>query len=278
MSTELLAPPAGLAIRRRREVYYPDGDGKPMAESNLHVSIIIQVREILRQWLRTAKNACVYANMLLYFREGNPKVRVAPDVFVVLGVPFDVMQRSYKIWEEQQAPQVIFEITSRKTQATDLGKKRFVYARLGVAEYYLFDPFREYLDPPLRGYLLAGEEYVPAPLDAVPPPALNGHDAANDFSQSWRLKSEKLKLEIWAFAPIHAQKPCVLRFYDPAAGEWLTDPEQAIIEHDLFKLQAKTAEARAANEAHARKTAEERARAAEERAAHLEAELKKLRG
>ena len=271
MSTELLSPSARPAIRRRREVYYPDGDGKPMAESNLHVSIIIQVREILRQWLRTAKNASVYANMLLYFREGNPRVRVAPDVFVVLGVPFDVMQRNYKIWEEQQAPQIIFEITSRKTQATDLGKKRFVYARLGVSEYYLFDPFREYLDPPLRGYLLAGEEYVPAPLDAIPPPALNGHDAANDFSQSWRLKSENLKLEIWAFAPIQAQKPCVLRFYDPAAGKWLTDPEQAMIEHDLFKRQAKTAEARAANEAQARKTAEERV-------AHLEAELKKLRG
>jgi Uma2 family endonuclease len=253
-----------------------------MAESNLHVSIIIQVREVLRQWLRAAKNASVYANMLLYFREGNPKVRVSPDVFVVLGVPFDVMQRSYKIWEEQQAPQIVFEITSRKTQATDLGKKRFVYARLGVSEYYLFDPFREYLDPPLRGYQLVGEEYVPAPLDAIPPPALNGHDAANDFSQSWRLSSEKLKLEIWAFAPVHPQQPCVLRFYDPEAGEWLTDPEQAMSEHGVFKRHAKAAETRAANEARARKAAEERAlaeaharKAAEERLAQLEAEFKK---
>lgn len=271
MSTELLAPPAGHAIRRRREVYYPDGDGKPMAESNLHVSIIIQIREVLRHWLRAVKEACVYANMLLYFREGNPKARVAPDVFVVLGVPFEVMRRSYKIWEDQQAPQIIFEITSRKTQATDLGKKRFVYARLGVAEYYLFDPFREYLDPPLRGYQLAGEEYVPAPLEAIPPPALNGHDAANDFSQSWRLKSEKLKLEIWALAPTQAQAPCVLRFYDPAAGEWLTDPDQAMIEHDFFKRKVRAAEMLAASEAQAR-------RVAEERLAHLEAELKKLRG
>jgi len=242
-----------------------------MAESNLHVSIIIQIREVLRYWLRAAKNACVYANMLLYFREGNPKARVAPDVFVVLGVPFNVMQRSYKIWEEQQSPQVIFEITSRKTQATDLGKKRFVYARLGVAEYYLFDPFREYLDPPLRGYRLVGEEYVPTPLEAIPPPSRNGHDAADDFSQSWRLKSEKLQLEIWAFAPTQEQTPCVLRFYDPAAGEWLTDPEQAMNEHGVFKRQAKAAETRALNEAQARKEAEERL-------ARLEAELAKLRG
>jgi len=146
MSIEVLAPPAG-----RRVVYYPDGDGKPMAESNPHVSIIIQIRQILRYWLRAAEKACVYANMLVYFRKGHPKFRVAPDVFVVWGVPFDEMRRSYKIWEDKQAPQVIFEITSRKTQAVDLGKKRFIYARLGVSEYYLFDPFREYLDPPLRG-------------------------------------------------------------------------------------------------------------------------------
>jgi len=285
MSTELLAPSAGLAARRRREVYYPDGDGKPMAETNLHVSIMIQIREILRYWLRAVEMTSVYANMLFYFREGNPTARVAPDVFVVLGVPFDVMRRSYKIWEDRQAPQVIFEITSRKTQATDLGKKRFVYARLGVSEYYLFDPFREYLDPPLRGYQLAGEEYMPMPVDVIPPPALNGHDAANEFSQSWRLASERLKLEIWAFAPAHAQKPCVLRFYDPAAGEWLMDPEQAMIEHDVFKRRARAAEARAANEAQARQSAEEHTiteaqarKMAEERIARLEAELKKLRG
>ncbi len=251
MSIELLAPPV-----RRRAVHYPDGDGKPMAETNPHVSLIIQVREILRHWLRAAKEASVYANMFLYYREGHPKARVAPDVFVAWGKPYDKMRRSFKLWEEPQAPQVIFEMTSRKTQAVDLGKKRFIYARCGVAEYYLFDPFREYLDPPLRGYQLAGEEYEPRPLETLPP----AHVAQNgglQFAQSWRLWSERLQLEIWAFAPTQAQTPCVLRFYDPVAREWLTDPEQALIEHGLFK---------------------QRAREAEERVARLEAELRKLRG
>jgi hypothetical protein len=188
------------------------------------------------------------------------------------------MRRSYKVWEDKQAPQVIFEITSRKTQAVDLGRKRFVYARIGVSEYYLFDPFREYLDPPLRGYQLVGEEYVPRPIETLLPPSLNGRDASNEFSQSWRLTSERLQLEIWALVPTQKQKPCVLRFYNPATGEWLTDPDQAMVEHDFFKRQAQAAEARSKNEAQARKSAEERAIAAEERAARLEAELKKLRG
>lgn len=266
MSIEVLAPPA-----RRRVVYYPDGDGKPMAETNPHVSLIIQVREILRHWLRAANEAGVYANMFLYYRKGHPKARVAPDVFVVWGRAYDKMRRRFKLWEEPQAPQVVFEMTSRKTQAIDLGKKRFLYARCGVAEYYLFDPFREYLDPPLRGYQLAGEEYELRALETLSPPALENQNGGYEFSQSWRLWSEQLQLEIWAFAPVQSRTPCILRFYDPVAGEWLTDPEQAMVEHDLFKQRAREAESRAANEVQARRTAEERV-------ARLEAELKKLRG
>jgi Uma2 family endonuclease len=242
-----------------------------MAETNPHVSLIIQVREILRHWLRATKNAGVYANMFLYYRQGQPKARIAPDVFVAWGSPYDPLRRSFKLWEEPQPPQVVFEMTSRKTQAVDLGKKRFVYARCGVAEYYLFDPFREYLDPPLRGYQLAGEEYELRTLETLSPPAFENQNGGFAFSKSWRLWSESLQLEIWAFTPAQPQSTCALRFYDPAAGQWLTDPAQAMIEYDHFKQRAREAEARAANEALARRNAEERA-------ARLEAELKKLRG
>ncbi|MCI0692691.1 Uma2 family endonuclease [candidate division KSB1 bacterium] len=281
MSTELLAPRAGAASRRRRAVYYPDGDGKPMAETNPHVSFIIHVRQILRHWLRPVEKACVYADMFIYYREGHPKARVAPDVFVVWGVPYDELRRSYKLWEEQQAPQVIFEITSRETQTVDLGKKRFLYARLGVAEYYLFDPFGEYLNPPLRGYQLAGDEYVLRPIEALLPPSFDGRDAglpSGDYSQGWRLTSEWLKLEIWALAPNQPNKPYDLRFYDPAAGKWLIGPDQAMIECESFERQAREADARAVAEAYARKAEAEARKAAEERAARLEAELEKLRG
>jgi len=30
-----------------------------------------------------------------------------------------------------------------------------------VREYFLYDPYGEYLDPPLKGYRLEGEQYVP---------------------------------------------------------------------------------------------------------------------
>src|SRR5207249_4628419 len=81
----------------------------------------------------------VSRNMLLYFVEGQPSKRVAPDVFFVRGVE-KRLRRTYLLWDEGLAPQVVFEISSRGTMREDLYKKPTIYGRIGVQEYYLFDP------------------------------------------------------------------------------------------------------------------------------------------
>ncbi len=251
-----------------------------MAESDPHISHIINVREILRYWLRGETLAYVGANMLFFYKKGFPKRRVAPDVFVVWGVS-KKRRRSYKLWIEHEAPQVIFEITSRKTQDEDLGTKRFIYARIGIEEYYLFDPYGHYLNPPLRSYQLVDEEYVLRPVETLAPPSFNGKPAElqpSGLSSGWRLLSKWLKLEIWALPTGESDMPYILRFYDPAAGKWLPDPEQAMVERELFEKQAAVAEARVQHETQARQAEAEARKAAEERVARLEAELEKLRG
>ena len=264
MSIETLASkPAA-----RRRIIYPDGDGKPMAESDPHISHIINLREILRYWLRNEKLVYVGANMFLFYKEGFPKRRVSSDIFVAWGVSKN-RRRSYKLWIEQHEPQVIFEITSRKTQDEDLGTKRAIYARIGVSEYYLFDPYGHYLNPPLRGYQLAGEEYVLREVETLPPPTFNGKDN-DDTLTGWRLISERLKLELWALPTGEADMPYILRFYDPATGKWLSDPEQAMVERELFEKQATEAEDKVKKEAKARQ-------AAEAEVLRLKAELEKLR-
>ena len=35
------------------------------------------------------------------------------------------------------------------------------HQRLGIEEYFLYDPRNEYLDPPLQGYRLSGGRYQP---------------------------------------------------------------------------------------------------------------------
>ena len=75
-------------------------------------------------------------------------------------------RRIYKIWVEGKPPDVVIETTSRKTRRKDTQDKPPLYARLGVKEYFLYDPLQEYLDPPLQGYRLGDQEaYAPIPPD-----------------------------------------------------------------------------------------------------------------
>jgi hypothetical protein len=103
--------------------------------------------------------------MFVYHEEGNPSAVFAPDVMVVFGVP-DHERRIYKLWDEGVAPSVVFEVSSRRTQAQDRGPKREMCARLGIHEYFLWDPRHEYLVPPLKGYELRDGAYEELEPDA----------------------------------------------------------------------------------------------------------------
>jgi Uma2 family endonuclease len=144
-------------------IHYPETDGQPMGESDVHITAMLYLRQALRYLFRHAAQTYVAANMFLYYEEGNPEARRAPDVFVVKGVPKHD-RRVYKLWEEQAAPCAIFEITSRSTRMEDLGAKRGLYELLGVNEYFLFDPLDEYLSPRLQGFRLTEGYYHPLAL------------------------------------------------------------------------------------------------------------------
>ena len=131
-------------------VTYPSSDGKPMAETDVHLRWMIRLIELLRRHY-AGTQTYVSGNLLLYYVEGNPKKRVAPDVFVVKGVE-QHDRRVFKLWEEGIAPQVVLEVSSKGTAEEDLWQKPRIYERLGVREYFLFDPLAEYLEPALIGF------------------------------------------------------------------------------------------------------------------------------
>ncbi len=68
---------------------------------------------------------------------------------------------SYMIWEEGQVPAVVFEMTSESTCKDDQGRKKDLYVRLRVREYWLFDPKGEWIKEPLVGYRLSAGVYLP---------------------------------------------------------------------------------------------------------------------
>jgi Uma2 family endonuclease len=142
------------------ELFYPERDGEPRAETGTHVMAMVILIATLRAYFRHHPDIYVIGNIFLYYREGDPTARKSPDLMVIRGVkPGE--RRSFKTWEERAVPCFILEVTSQGTANEDLEAKRLLYQELGVREYFLFDPLHEYLEQPLMGYLLIGEEYEP---------------------------------------------------------------------------------------------------------------------
>lgn len=227
-----------------KTVYYPESDGKPMAETDLHRERMFALIHLLQRYL-AEQEAYVSGNLLVYYEEGNPRKSVAPDCFVVWGVKSH-FRRTYKIWEEGVPPQVVFEISSKKTQREDYGAKMRLYAALGVEEYYIYDPTTDYLDPPLAAFRLVGGGYVPVE-------AVNG----------------EVQLGELAFTPDAAEPP---EFVSRLLGLRITLDE----ENQLVFYEESTG-ARLLTDEEARRQAEDRAATAEDRADQAEAENARLR-
>ena len=224
MASSLSAPLASAAA-----IDYPSSDGKPMAESESQLIPLTYAVSCLKHYFRNRPEVFASGNLLIYYDEGT-QARVAPDVFVVFGAGNEE-RSSYLLWKEPKAPDFVLEIASQGTWRDDQDRKRELYRRLGVGEYWQYDPTRNYLRPPLQGLELVAGEYEPLP----------GWELADGTLAA---RSEVLGLEL----RLAGRR---LRFHDPQTGKDLPD----LAETDE---QRREAEARAEQEAAARQAAETR--------------------
>jgi Uma2 family endonuclease len=134
------------------EDLYPAEDGEPMAETQIHIRAIILLFQAFEDFLIRQLDIYISANMFWYWEKGNPGARRAPDVMVIKGVG-RAERRSFFTWRENGAvPSVIVEVVSKKKYRDDYFTKRELYAKLGVKEYFLFDPEAVHFRPPLVGF------------------------------------------------------------------------------------------------------------------------------
>jgi Uma2 family endonuclease len=192
------------------EIVYPDGDGRPMTESDPTRDYLIYAVEALSIYFQRRSDVYVSGNLFIYYKQGVPDAVISPDVFVVFGVE-KKKRRSYKMWEEGGIPpRFVLEITSKTTQEKDERDKPHKYRQLGVLEYFQYDPTGDYLQPPLKGSRLVEGNYQPIAVTHFP-------------DQSLRIYSEALGLELRIYDGR-------LRFYEPQTGKPLlshAETEQA---------------------------------------------------
>lgn len=205
--------------RSYRKEHLPESDGRPMAETDAHINLLTALRHALKQYFRERHDVYVSGNIFLYYRdEQGRRKNVSPDILVVFGIE-KKERRIYKLEDEGKAPDVVIELISAETKAKDLGEKRYIYATLGVKEYYIFDPLHETLQPALRGYRLVEGEYVP----------MTGTN----------LLSPALGLEL-------REEGGTLRLYDHKTGARLLTPEEAEAKAARESAQREAAEAEVA--------------------------------
>jgi len=248
MTTAVLAQPKEID-----EIDYPESDGKPVAETPIHFNAIVSAYQHFEDRYRDDPFVMVAANNFCYYKKGDASAQFSPDVYVVFGVPKKPPRHVYKIWEEKEIPpRVIFEFSSRSTKDEDLIFKMNLYEKLGVKEYFLFDPENDYLKPPLQGYRLRGGRYR---LIAAEPDGTLG------------CREMKLKVRI-------AMGGELLEFIDTETGEKLLSHEEA-------RRAAEEKTRRAQEVARQSQESEQRAKEARNRAeselARLRAELARLK-
>ncbi len=205
MTLKTLILPYALQPEEGESLRLPD-DPEPRPESMFQNPSVIYAYYILEAHLRERPGAFVDTNSFVYYDRADRNRRVAPDCYVALGVDAAAIRRrnGYLIWEVGKAPDLALEIASESTASNDLTGIRALYARIGIGEYWRFDP---------SGGDYYGEALVGERLVAGAYRRLATHRTSSG--------------EVWAHSPALALDLYWtgerLRVYDPQAGEFLKD-------------------------------------------------------
>ena len=213
------------------EVYYPEGPQVP--EGDMQMRRRVELAVALRSWVsENHSEAWVCCDINIYYREGDPRVVVAPDLAVAFGVDKSAVENkgTYKVWEAGAIPSFVLEIASPKTYKVDLCDKPAKFADLGVSEYWRLDPTGgDLLGTPLAGERWQNGQWEPI---AITP------EAPGDDRIELRGHSDALGLDLcWA--------PPKLRLYHPTTATWLRDHEDEAARADAAESWARAAETRA---------------------------------
>ena len=152
------------------------------------------IKEAIRSLYGGRSDVFVSGNTGVYYEEGNPDAVFRPDCYVVFGEGADRLWNpyAYRVWDFGKPPDFALEIASKSTYQNDLSYKRELYARVGIGEYWRYDPTgRDYYGEPLVGEYLAEGAYRRFDLERGPGGIVWAHSPALALDLYW--KEERLQ-------------------------------------------------------------------------------------
>ena len=215
------------------DVAYP-ATAPEMGESETHSMARFWVYGALRDHFAERAGCYISQGINIYYRLGDNKTFVEPDMFVSFGVDLEAIgsASSYRLWE-WGAPAFVLEIASGSTYHRDRDDKPAIYLEVGASEYWRFDPTGgEMHTPALQADRLVNGAWQP--IDVTP----DGDGRLCGYSSA-------LRLDVYA----EGQR---LRLRDPRTGLWLPNTDETRRQRDDAQARAKAAQDQAKAEAAAR--------------------------
>lgn len=190
-------------------VFYPEEDGMPMPDPEYQSLIYREIVSTLATRFKDRPNTLVSGNTSIYYEEGNPQRRMAPDCYIIFDANRESIDRNNTclLWEMGGPPVFVLEIGSPSTAQTDLVDKRELYAQLGIGEYWRYDQSGgDFYREPLVGEYLVDSEYHRFELNHEPDGMVWAHSPTLGLDLCW----DDGRLHIW----------------DPVAEHWLLNQEE----------------------------------------------------
>lgn len=175
-----------LAYNRCTDIDYdslefnPDAP-EPLPDAMYQYPIFEEIFHILGAYLNTLgrpEDIFRSSNTFICYDRANLNVRVGPDFYAAFDVDAESIKERllYLPWEAGKPPDFVLEVGSRSTGREDISRKRDIYARIGVPEYWRFDPSGgDWYGEPLVGEQLIGGQYRRIDLTTEPDGVLKGY-------------------------------------------------------------------------------------------------------
>ena len=229
---------------------------------------INECEQLLQDHFADRADVFVDSGGFVFYDQRSLNIRVRPDLYVAFGVDAAAVfaRNGYVVWEAGKPPDFALEVASESTFTVDTNDKPGLYASIGVAEYWRFDP----TGGDFYGYALAAEvlvdgAYQPIPITTEPDGMTWGYSPALDLNLCAQGRR--------------------LRFYDRKTGRYLHNIAEKRAAYR--QTAAERDEERAAHRQAAAERDEERAahrqtaaarRVAEAEVERLRAELRRIQG
>ncbi|MEI6331098.1 MAG: Uma2 family endonuclease [Pseudanabaena sp. ELA645] len=146
-----------LTLPNQDQLPYDDGETMETQRHKMQMDLLI---EGLDPWLEQREDGYVGGNMFIYFSQAQLKNQdfKGPDFFAVTGVS-KKERKSWVVWEEEKAPDVVLELLSPSTANFDKTEKKQIYQdKMRVSEYFWYDPFNS---EDFAGFFLNSGVYQP---------------------------------------------------------------------------------------------------------------------